>query len=318
MASAQLLIVVAGFIAILTVLYTGKKSDTANLHGGLNAEQWRKVAAHLAEKNMPLAAVEAYENALATEHYDPAARAGVCYTAAQLAFAGGDPEKGLALLYQAEALAPESDRKGDIDKLIVSCLEKLGRGVDLRNELRKRASLTHQAKDVSADDTVLAELGDSVITQRDLELELEKIPGAKPDQKAEVLKSMAAERLLLNKARRLNLDEDPEVQDVLARQMDALLVRRLLADEVKADVHVTEADAERFYKAEPDRFARPAPEGSGDAAQTPPFDEVKQQAMAMLRMIKEQEHIQSVIDATLRAENVKLHLDRLPKEENGA
>jgi len=236
---------------------------------------------------------------------------------------------------------------------------------------------------------VLAEFAGEVITNHDLELEIEKLPPAArdsfntPEKKGDLLKNMVAERLLLDKARRLELDKTPEIQDQLARQLDAMIVQKLISDEVKAGIHITPEDVERFYKAEPDRFKEPATAevriakaDSEDAAKaikdfpdkpvtvrqggrvpgasetlsvpdavfsadagaiagpvqaekswyvfkveskkkerTPPFEEVKDRAMRMLQMQKEQEKITALIEETLQARDVHLYLERLKEPE---
>ncbi|MBN2312114.1 MAG: hypothetical protein JXR94_24260 [Candidatus Hydrogenedentes bacterium] len=353
--------------------------------GGLSPEQCRQYALRLEEKQLPEAAIAAYEAYLDQAALDDAARAKVCYSVAKLAIDTGQFEQALPFLYQAEFLEPESELAQEIDKKIVLCLDKLGRSVDLRRELRRRSSVKRTAEDLEPGEVIVAELGDEVITDRDLELEIEKLPAAvrdsfdTPEKRADLLKNLVAERLLLDKANRLELDADPEIQEQLAAQRDALVVRKLIADEVRANVKVTREDAERFYKAEPDLFAEPAqatvrvaqapteaeaaavkefsgspvpviagrpipgvpgsaphvddvlaaePEAipgpihlgdawfvfqtvSKQAGRMPAFDEVAERAIRLLQMRKEQEHMQALVENTLEARDVRLHLDRL-------
>ena len=110
---------------------------------------------------------------------------------------------------------------------------------------------------------VLAEFGDEKITSGDLDRELEKLPASAresidtAEKKSQFLRNLIAERLLVDKARRLELDKDEAVQDALAKQLDALIVRKLIDDEVAARLTMTPEDVERFYKAEIARFTSP-------------------------------------------------------------
>lgn len=232
--------------------------------GGLSPDQLREYALYLEQKALPQAAIAAYEEYLERAALADDARARVCYTVAKLALDNEQYEKALAYLYQAEMFGAEAELKGDIDKKIVLCLDRLGRTADLRRELRTRTAPKRTAQDVEAGEIVLAEFAGEVITDRDLETELAKLPASvaetfdSPDKKAEFLKNLVAERLLLDKAFRVGLDKDPKVQEELGAARDAMIVRRLIADEVKAKVQITPEDVERYYKAEPARFTEPA------------------------------------------------------------
>ncbi|MCP4641055.1 MAG: hypothetical protein GY851_11505 [bacterium] len=370
---------VAGF-AGLGLLHGGAAPGSG---GGPSEDQLRRLAMRLEEKALPSAAIDAYATYLAAARLDDAARAKVCYSVGKLAVDAGDYERALTFLYESELLDPESDLARDIDKKVVFCLEKLGRTVDLRRELTHRTSVTRTPDASGAGEVVLAEFGDERVTERDLELELEKLPASArdsfrtPDQRLELLRNMVAERLLLDKAHRLELDKDPEIQELLAAQRDALVVRKLIADEVDRNVKVSADDVERFYKAEKSLFSRPAqadvlvaregeefgdkpvtvhagrsipgiPESAeaveailaaepnttvgplavGDAPhlfkviskqaeRVLPFDEVREQAQRMLHARKEQEQVRAIIEETLKAQDVRIHADRLQQTEEG-
>ena len=395
-AVVQLLVLVAGLAAIgALVVWRGGSGDSdpaAFAEGGLSDGQLRDYAVYLEEKKLPNAAIDAYEVYLAQTTLDDAARANICYSVGKLAIDAEDYERALAYLYQAEMLVPEGELSGEIDKKVVLCLDKLGRNVDLRRELRKRSAVKRTAEDVGEDETVLAEFAGEVFTNRDLDLEVEKLPTYlresfnTPEKQAELLKNMVAQRLLLDKALRLELDSDPEIQDQLAEQRDAMIVQKLIENDVRANVRTTPADVERFYKAEPDRFTHPASVqvfvGKADteqgaaaltefpekpvtvqkgapiqgvpaspeaveaifaaepgqtagpiqiedawyvfrvASKTPerllPFEEVRDQAARALQTQKQQEQFRVLIEETLKARDVRLHLDRLQQGQEEA
>ncbi|HNR36673.1 MAG TPA: peptidyl-prolyl cis-trans isomerase [Candidatus Hydrogenedentes bacterium] len=267
LAIANLVLLVAGFATLAVLLLrepAARPAVSEGTSGGLTLEQQREYAVRLANKKLAGPAIAAYEEYLKNAPLTLPERAKVCYSVAKLAIEDEKYETALPYLYQAEYLDPKSELKEEINKKVVLCLDKLGRNVDLRHELRKRSDVKHDASQVKADDVILAEFGNEAITKRDLEMEIEQLPPAAkdsfnaPEKKAELLKNLVAERLLLDKARRLELDKAPEVQDLLARQLDSMIVQKLIADEVRKDVQITPEDVERFYKAEPALFTEPA------------------------------------------------------------
>jgi len=263
LAVVQLAVMVVGFGAVLAVLVRGA-GPAPGQSGGLTPENQRGFAVALAEKNEPRAALEAYEAYLNVAALTQPERAKVCYAVAKLAMEAEEFERALAYLYQAEFLDPGSELKEEVDKKVVLCLDKLGRAVDLRKELRRRTDVKRTLEDLGPDEQVLAEFAGEVVTGRDLEEKIETLPPAlrdsvtTPEQKLEMLKHLVAERLLLDKARRLELDKDPEIEAQMVQQLDAMIVNKLIRDEVAASVNVTPEDVERFFKAEIERFTEPA------------------------------------------------------------
>ena len=84
----QLVVVILGFAGLYALLGRdsgGSLSTGGAAGGGLPPDESRRLAVYLAEKNQPMAAVEAYENYLAGATLDSKARARVCYTVAKLA-----------------------------------------------------------------------------------------------------------------------------------------------------------------------------------------------------------------------------------------
>ena len=379
---------VVGTVALVFIVQAGmdqyrpQPSDSA----GLTADRHREYAVYLAENNQPEAAVRAYEDYLDKATLDDAARATVCYSVAKLAIDGEDYETALLYLYQAEMLDPESDLKPEITKKILLCLDKLGRSATLRRQIRKRSAVDDSGASPEPGSVVLAEFNGEPFTDRDLERELEKLPPAArgaidtPEKKADFARNVLAQRLLVGKARRQNLDADPEIQEMLARQVDDLIVRKLIKDEVQSRLNVTPGDVKQFYQAEIARFSEPA-SASGKLAQgdtqavatsglsgekaisvqirgsrvaggkipaaaqrlladkvlaseagsatiesdgvwyafagtvTPgkvqPFAAVRDRAESMYRSQKERELVSALIEETLQASNVKVHMDRI-------
>jgi tetratricopeptide (TPR) repeat protein len=253
-----------GLVVLLVLAGVAVAVRGTSGHPGLQPDAQRQLAAYLAEKRAHTAALQAYDAYLAQATLAPEERAKVCLAAAKVAIEAGAYERALALLYEAEWLKPGQDLQREIDAKILTCLEQLGRGADLRNELRARAQIGRDRQELVSGDVVLAELADRVITERDLEQALEKLPPparhalGDPAKKAEFLKTMVADHLLAEKARRRQLDKDPQIQAMLSEQLNTLMVRKLLEEEVQSKIHITPAEIERYYKAEQARFTAPA------------------------------------------------------------
>lgn len=232
--------------------------------GGLSPAQMREYAVYLEQKELPDKALGVYQDYLAKAVLTDEERAQVCYSVGKLAADAGQYEDALAYLYQAEILNPQSELSGEVDKLIVSSLERLGRTADLRRELRKRTDVNRDPADLQDETEVLARFNDQVITARDLEQEMERLPApireeaSDPKSKRQLLENMIAERLLLEKAYRLGLDEDPEIEQQLKELHDSLIVRKLIAGEVQDKLNVTPEEVARFYETEKERLGQPA------------------------------------------------------------
>jgi hypothetical protein len=246
------------------VLATFFLRDHPPAAGAASPEHFKEYALYLEEKRLPLEAIGAYQQYLDAAALSDAEQARLCYSVAKLAIEAEEFEKGLAYLYRAELLDPDSDLKSDIDRKITLCLDKLGRNVDLRRELRRRTVLSRSPEEVTPGEIVLAEFAGQVVTNHDLDVELEKLPAAAresfndPEKRQELLKNLVAERLLLEKAFRLGFDEDEEIQERLSALRDQMIVRKLIDQEVQSRIQITPEDVERFYKAEVNRFTRPA------------------------------------------------------------
>ncbi|MBX7259627.1 MAG: hypothetical protein K1Y02_24940 [Candidatus Hydrogenedentes bacterium] len=292
-------------------------SDGNVAAGGLTAEQWRKYALKLEEKQLPTAAMDAYDRYLEHACLTDEARAKTCFSVAKIAIEEKQYERALAYLYEAEMLAPDSDVKDELNKKVVLCLEKLGRTSALQRELETRSTARRTAKDIAPEEIVLAEFGGEVITDKDLEREIERMPEADraaysaPEKRAEFLRNLVIQRVLIDKALRQELDADKEVQAQLEAQRNSLIVHKLLASEVQQKISVTKEDVERFYKAEPDHFKAP---NSGDVL---PFDQVRDRAERILRMKKSDEETRVFIDKVLAEKDAKFFTERLKPAEGG-
>ncbi|MCC6698374.1 MAG: hypothetical protein IT365_22305 [Candidatus Hydrogenedentes bacterium] len=281
--------------------------------GGLTAEQWRSYAIRLEERNLPEQALHAYEAYLECAALSDPERSRVCYSLAKLASDARLFEEALAYLYQSELLNPGSDLKPEIDKQIVVCLEALGRPGQLAREVRQRSGADPKA--ANASEVVLAEARNQVFTEADLDRELARLPEsaraslAAADKKAEFIKGLMTQRVLVDRAFRAGLGKDPDVEAAITAHRDALLVEKLLQTQVKEPEAPAEDDIRHFYESEQKSFT---PNG---APQALPFEQVKEKAAQMLAAQRQREAVRSYIDQVLTEESVAIHADRLQPAE---
>jgi peptidyl-prolyl cis-trans isomerase C len=223
----------------------------------------RELANKLSE-TLPGMAVAAYQKYLDSADIPGAERAGVCYTVAKLAMSEGDYETALAFLYQAQVAGPDAALETEINTKMVSCLERLDRLIDAQNVLTETTSLGRPEKDVAKGEVILARIGNDVVTEGDLNREIQKMPPwsqrnfSEPEQKAQFLKQYLAEHLLYKKALRMELDKDPEVMRQAQDYLRQSVVRKLLDDEVKSKVKTTPEDVRLYYDANKDTFVEKA------------------------------------------------------------
>ncbi len=181
-------------------------------HGGLAPDRLRALAVHLERKNLPDRAIAVWTDYLAQAPLDDAERAGVCYSIARIAREHGDCDTALACLYQAEFLGIDEALRDDVSNEILECLERLGRNVDLRRELRARTN-ADDTPPPDPDETVLASFDDKAVTLDDYERAVEELSDAErdrlatPEQREAFLRRLVAERLFeeTKRARRLTL-----------------------------------------------------------------------------------------------------------------
>ena len=148
----------------------------------------------------------------------------------------------------------------------------------------------------SPSEPLVAQVGDRRFTVREVEALIQAEPPFlrarydATDRKREFVESLVQTELLVQEARRLKLDERPEVRSV----MDRLLVQQLVAEATKGKAP-SEAEARSFYEARLADFTRPERVGvamvefGGRGTLTPaPKAEVEKE-LARLRALKEPE-----------------------------
>ena len=262
------------------------------------------------------AAVDEYLVYLAEYPVEPERKANTYYTIANIYFDRlNDYEKALEYYFKIKYLYPESNLQGETGKKIVNCLERLHRSADAARVMEKEASLDQEAVAENRPGKVLADLGDRKITQGDLDFQITKLPPYMQDQfknketKKQLLQQLIAEELLYDSAKRKGLDKDKDVIEASFQAQRALMVQKLLQDELKDKINIQPEDVELFYMAHKDMYVEK--DSQGKVKRQKPFEEVAQKAAQDLAMDRQQQESQKIIERLMQTKKVKIYDNRI-------
>lgn len=253
----------------------------------LTPDDQRTLALRLEDKNLPQAAVSAWEAYLQEAALTGAEAAKVMLQIGKLKQDSADYDGAIHEYYRAEKLlerqgVQDEDLSRTITVRVRECFRALGQYGDLSREMAERAS--PDTGDTSlAGRQVVAEIGGDKITVADfdrivaaqVELAVRSQWGLTPEEadaarqrayerladpqaKARHLQQIVMTRVIANEARKQNLEESAGFRERLVATADAMLADTLIGEEISKRATVTEADIRRYYEANKDRYAEPA------------------------------------------------------------
>ena len=305
-------------VAAVIALVLGPKGGA---DAGPEAEALRTYANALSSIGLYSNAARVYEQYAQVADLSPEQEAKIYYQVGNLYM---DREKNyreaLARYVRIKELYPGSGIENDVNRRMVTCLERLGMPLDAQNLLSKATALEPEApreaeggQEKTAAGAVLARLGDRVITEGDLDAEIRRLPPpvqaqfAKPDRKLELLTQIVHRELLYGKAMRLGLDKDPDINARAFEAKKGIMISRLLEGEVYSKIDVGEAAVRRYYQEHPEEFA-----GKQDGSEAPrSFEDVKTEITRKLYQARERELTDALIDEMIRAQKVQVYSERV-------
>lgn len=252
-----LVFLAAGLVAML---FLGDRASSGAGTQGVRGEGRRDLAGKLLSAGLKGKAIEQYELYLAEADLASDRRAKITYTLGTLCIEEGDYEDALSWLYQVEMLDPKTELAPEVGSKIVACLERLGRFAQAQYSLDARSSLDKAGRDEFKGDEVVARVGNDVITLGELDEAIDALPEwmrsavEDPAQKRAFLEQYVAEELIYQKAKRLELDKDPSVRKQAERATRQLMIQKVLEDEIKAKVKISDDDLDLYYRAHADRY----------------------------------------------------------------
>lgn len=111
------------------------------------------------------------------------------------------------------------------------------------------------------DNRILAKVNGEVITVRDFNGRIDKLPKQYQDivksQKKNYLDDLIMEKLLYKKALTENIDKDKDTQDIIAEATKKIIIARLVEKEVEKKVRVSDEEVKKYYDEHSEEFMMP-------------------------------------------------------------
>ncbi|MEE9393229.1 MAG: peptidyl-prolyl cis-trans isomerase [Planctomycetota bacterium] len=230
-----------------------------------NLEKRRAWAANLRAEGLDDRAAIAYEALLSESGLSENLVTGISITLAEMHLAKGRHDQALGAVLRAKLYDLPPARRRRADEIAIQCFESLGRSAAADRLLDRASRLGRDSNPASSESgVVLAEIGDEVITLSDLEGLIAMMPPSNakqleaPGAKFELLKSLVAQKVMVRKARKLGYDQDDKVQLALDMARREVLVKKVVAEEVRQRVQMKPEEVELYYRAHPEVFRTPS------------------------------------------------------------
>lgn len=276
--------------------------------GSFNIEQQRKYAHLLVDKGLYEQAIAEYKKIVDSGKLSVKEEANLAYIMANIYVDNiHDYSNALALYLKVKILSADKELKQKVETRTIECLEKLGRPLEAQQEMEKATALK-PAKEISKG-AVVAKIRNREITMEELTAKLRKLPPSMQEafkdkkQQLEFLKQYIAGELLYDSAKRRNFNNDKEIIDRAYEMKKALMVEKLLSEEVRSKIGISESDMKLYYETHKKDFT-----GKKDKKQKS-YEEVKEEIRQTLQYEKEREKSQEYLENLLRVEQVTIYDD---------
>jgi len=282
----------------------------------INKEIARDFANVLYNRQLFPQSIAQYE--LYLNHYklDESEQANISYTIADIYFERlKDYENALAWYLRVTNVYPKSRLVSEANKKIVSCFERLERSEDAVQALEETTSLEPDKIKKKRLGAVIAQIGKREISQGDIDFELNQLPPYlkaqfdTKEKKVQFVKQYILTELLYDKAKREELDKDPEIIEAAFQAKREIMVRKLLQHEISEKVNIEPSDVELYFNANKEKYVETDDEGNVKRQMS--FDEVKIKAAQDLAFERQQEALERLTDQMMRAEGVVIYDDKL-------
>ena len=269
-------------------------------------ERRREVASRLLAAGAVDQAAELYGSYLLVADPDLDTRARVAYSLGAAYLDSGRYEDGLRWLYEAEVVGAGSLDE-EVGRKIVRALERMGKTHAAEAALASRTRLQEPEPTAShsSDDPVVARIAGQSFYASELDRALEALPTEvrrnfeANDGRQAFLKQFVAQELLFRKARKQEVDRDPEVRQLQESIFKQVVVSRFLESEISSKIQISRTALESYFLAHRDRYQA---EGEDEVT-------LEQAAPAVerdLRMQETQEAYERLVADELAAAEVEL------------
>ncbi len=255
---AMIGILAAGVLSLGTLIVScGQGNASAQI------ETHKRLAGELDNNNLPLAAIEEYEKALALDGLSDQERGNLCYLIARIYYDGVKDYKNAAAYYiRAKGYDPQGSYATEASRNLVASLEKLGNVIDARRHLDASTNIDHKAAD--GNDVVVARMGGREIWLSEVEDQIRLLPPEVQSQltnrqaKLEYVHQYVGVELLYAAAMREDYLSKPEIQKQREQLEKRLVVDRFVSEKVMPGAPVDTADLRNFYLANKDSLYKGA------------------------------------------------------------
>ncbi len=290
----------------------------------------REVGNKLQAAGLVAQAIPYYEKAVGESTLGTQERAHLIMTIVDLLEKAGQYERALGWLYQVVTMAPGAKIEEEASRKIVALLERLKKYAAAKQALAHSTALERRQEGKrgskgSGDLVVVAEIGERRIFQHEYNEALDEARERlgekerealhKKEGKTAFLKKLVADEILVQKAERLQYDQDPKLVKQLESMRKQMLVFRILEEEIGKKISVEQADLLNYFKTHREKYASQGNAQSGNKSKKKApvqFEEVKDQVALDYRMEKSQDRYQKLIEETLAGEKITLYEDKIP------
>ncbi|MBN1154818.1 hypothetical protein JXB12_07845 [candidate division KSB1 bacterium] len=304
------------FLIVLSLSFMITDCSRQESKNMLPKDKARDFANVLYNRQLFQQSIDQYVSYLNNYDIDLTEQANINYTVAEIYFERlRDYENALTYYLKIKYLYPESRLVEDVNKKIVACLERLERSEDALQVLEEATSLEPDKVVRKRPGAVVARIGKREITQGDIDFELNQLPPYirsqfnTKDSKLQFLQNYILTELLYDKAKREELDKNPEIVEAAFQAKKEIMVRKLLEREVANKVNIDMVDVQNYYEANSENYAEK--DNAGNVTRRKSFDEVKEQVAQDLALEKQQEILNNMTVQLMRAESAEIYSDKL-------
>jgi len=302
------------------LLLSGISCSKNNNNNAISGEKQREYANALFNRELYSQAVEEYKNYLQSYTVPDNIRAGITYEIGNIYFERlNDYENAMAYFLKVKYLFPESNLVNEANKKIVASLERLDKSIDAEQALKESALLDPSQIEKQFPGEVVAEIGERKITISYLNHLINKEQNSLPQEyrkksieredRLEFIKRYLMVELLYNSAVRKGLDKEKEIVEAVYQAKKTYMANRLVGEELRDKIKITNEDLELYYKANKDKFVEKDDEG--ETTKEKSFEEAREEVFNMLRSERERSAMDDLLQRLMIAQNVQIFEDKI-------
>ncbi len=237
-------------------------------------------------------------------------KAGIAFQIAKLSLEKlKDYKKAVKYATLGKELTNNDELQKKLNKIIIASLEQIGNSLDSLQVLSETTDLNNERK-IEKWETVVAKVGNKVITMDEIKEEMKKLPpeaqkefATSREKRISFVRDYVVRELLYGSAVRQGMDKSSE----FLRQIDdikkTLLISKVLENKL-GDFSVSEMDIKNYYLANKERYK----DKDGKIME---FEAIKEQVKYDLVMEKKKEKYMEIVNNLWRAEKIELYEDKI-------